>query len=75
MSKVYVSSGVGPKAAPAGDDKTGDGSLEKPFRTITHALKMGARDIVVRQGRYNEGYIDARNATIRGYPGDIEGTH
>lgn len=46
-------------AGPTGDDATGAGTLERPYRTLTHALtKSAAGDtVLLLEGTYSEGEV------------------
>ncbi|HYE05646.1 MAG TPA: right-handed parallel beta-helix repeat-containing protein [Planctomycetota bacterium] len=53
--------------APDGDDRTGTGASDRPWRTLRHAatqLRAGD-DLVVRAGDYVEGDPDDRDAGVR----------
>ena len=73
--------GAGPRkfvAAQAGDDAN-DGSEQKPWRTIRHAVKQlqPGETLAVRGGTYHEqvvvtaGGTAEKPVTIRGYPGEL----
>ena len=68
-SAIYV--------AIAGDDMTGDGSIERPYGTIAKALSAAANGstVVLRKGVYRGEAnlnVNVRNLTIKGFRPDIE---
>lgn len=65
--------------APDGDDETGDGSLENPFRTVATAVRFAdpQTTIYVREGQYDGDEVifaaynpRAQTIPIRPYPGE-----
>ena len=68
---VYVDAGKADR--PGGSDSSGDGSPEKPFRTLTHALAHldgpgdGAEDIVCFRGIAREGDLRPAVAGVAGH--------
>jgi hypothetical protein len=73
---IYVSSGIGPGAATAGSDTTGNGTIGNPYKTLAKALSVAAsgNQVILRKGIYrNEANLNVSvtNLTIKGYATDI----